>query len=319
MARRRSSVLEDLIEITSRVPWWVGVLLALATYFVLHHLSTADVAQPQGLRDLGTSVTQNAIKTFASLGQYLLPMIFLIGACVSAFKSKKQNSNTKTFDRVESQTTNQPHSSPRVPERDLFAIVKSMRDPVAERPEALSLGLLNSIDWKLFEEVCAEYFRICGFQAATQSHGPDGGIDIRLYAKDDTSNVENLVQCKQWSNRQVGPRALRELLGVMAASGVRRGTFVTTSTFTGEALQFGRGNGIHLIDGHQLIKNLLARTPEEQKRLLDIATQGDYLTPSCPSCGAKLKQKVGNTGRGPFWACPGFPACRYTLAIKRVT
>jgi len=308
-----------LIEITSRVPWWVGVLLALATYFVLHHLSLTEVTQPQGLRDLGTNVTQNAIKMIASVGQYLLSVVFLIGACVSAFKYKKQNSNTKTYDRVEPQRRNQSRSSPQAPEQDLYAIAKSVRDPVAERPEALSLSLLNAIDWKLFEEVCAEYFRICGFQAATQSHGPDGGIDIQLYVKDDMSKVENLVQCKQWSSRQVGPKALRELLGVMAASGVRRGTFVTTSTFTNEALQFGRGNGIHLIDGHQLIKNLLARTPEEQKRLLDIATQGDYLTPSCPSCGAKLKQKVGNTGRGPFWACPGFPACRFTLAIKSAT
>jgi len=232
---------------------------------------------------------------------------------------KKQGSNTKTYGRVEPQIGNQSRSSPRAPERDLYATVKSMRDPVSERPEALSLGLLNAIDWKLFEEVCAEYFRICGFQALTQSHGPDGGVDIRLYAKDDMSKVENLVQCKQWSRRQVGPKALRELLGVMAATGVRRGTFVTTSVFTGDALQFGHSNGIHLIDGHQLTKKLLARTPEEQQRLLDIATNGDYLTPSCPSCGAKLKQKVGNTGRGPFWTCPGFPACRYTLAIKRAT
>ena len=274
MARRRSSVLEDLIEITSRVPWWVGVLLALATYLVLHHLSTAEVAQPQGLRNLVTSVTQNAIKVFASVGQYLISVVFLIGACVSAIKSKKQNSNTKTYDRVEPQIRSQSRSSPRAPERNLFATVKSMRDPVAERPEALSLGLLNAIDWKLFEEVCAEYFRICGFQAVTQSHGPDGGVDVRLYAKDDTSKVENLVQCKQWSNRQVGPKALRELLGVMAASGVRRGTFVTTSTFNGEAFQFARANGIHLIDGKQLTKNLLARTAEEQKRLLDVATRG---------------------------------------------
>jgi restriction system protein len=68
------------------------------------------------------------------------------------------------------------------------------------------------MDWKRFEAVCAEYFRLCGFHATTQSHGPDGGVDIKLYTLVDTTRIVSIVQCKRW-NKMIGPKPLRELLG----------------------------------------------------------------------------------------------------------
>jgi restriction system protein len=171
---------------------------------------------------------------------------------------------------------------------------------------------MRAIDWKRFEEVCAEYFRVCGFHASTQSHGPDGGIDIKLYAPNDQRQIVNIVQCKQWSS-QVGPKLMRELLGVMTANKVPRGTFVTSSTFNDDATQFAAKNRIHLIDGKHFLKQILERTQSDQERLLKVATEGDYLTPTCPSCGIKLVTRENRKDKSKFWGCLNFPTCKFRL------
>jgi restriction system protein len=61
--------------------------------------------------------------------------------------------------------------------------------------------------------------------------------------------------------------------------------FVTSSTFNDEATRFGSENRIYLLDGREFLKRILGRSVADQNRLLEVATEGDYLTPSCPFCG----------------------------------
>ena len=52
--RYRQSPLEDLIEIASYLPWWVGILLAIISYLVLHSLAIDDAVIPiNGVKNLG--------------------------------------------------------------------------------------------------------------------------------------------------------------------------------------------------------------------------------------------------------------------------
>jgi len=314
MARRRNQGLaEDIVEIISKLPWWVGAILAVVIYFILHHFAIAKIPHATGIKGAGSAVTAQMWKTLATFGQYLLPAVFLIGALLSAKKEPKYK--TQISDELKNLGLREPSIHASSTKGDLYEIYKSTGIPVKSPANELGLELLRAIDWKLFEEVCAEYFRICGFHATTQSHGPDGGIDIRLYARNDTSKIENLVQCKRWTNWKVGPKEIRELLGVMTDAKVTRGTFITTSSFNDEAHKFAKANRIHLIDGKEFLEDILARSPDEQQRLLAIATKDDYLTPSCPNCGTKLKEKQNKKDQSKFWACPHYPNCRYTLAI----
>jgi len=185
---------------------------------------------------------------------------------------------------------------------------------IREQPpvsKTLSLELLRQIDWKNFEEVCAEYLRLMGFVAKTQSHGPDGGVDITLSMPDAPEKVVGLVQCKQWAG-QVGPKVVRELLGVMTDARVKEGMFITTSTFNADAQAFAAANGIDAIDGERLLHLMKKHPPEAQQRLLQVAMQGDYLTPSCTACGVKLVRRQPRTGNA-FWGCSNFPRCRITI------
>ena len=179
-------------------------------------------------------------------------------------------------------------------------------------PAALSLELLQSIDWKLFEEVCAEYFRLCGFHATTQRCGADGGIDIRLGLPSDPSRIVNIVQCKRWG-KPVRIKELREFLGVMAANKISHGVFVTSSTFNVKAKKFAAENGVYLLDGEGILKRIMERSRADRERLLEIATEGDYLTPTCASCGIKLVSRRNKKDNSTFWGCINYPQCWYTL------
>lgn len=168
------------------------------------------------------------------------------------------------------------------------------------RPTELSMKLLRTMDWKLLEEVCAEYFRMVGFHAVTQTHGPDGGVDITLYSKDNRNQIYAIVQCKQRANA-MGPKAMRELLGVMTDRKVSKGIFVTTSHFNNEATRLAVKNRIELIPGLSLLNKIQCLTAEQQQRLLQIATEGDYLTPTCANCGIKLVIRESPKNRSKFW------------------
>lgn len=85
MARRKQSLFEVLIETTSKLPWWAGVVLAIAAYLWLHVVASSEVTAVAQSGKMGEFVSQNIFKTLASVGQYLLPFAFLVGAAMSAF------------------------------------------------------------------------------------------------------------------------------------------------------------------------------------------------------------------------------------------
>lgn len=181
------------------------------------------------------------------------------------------------------------------------------------KPTSWSPDLLNEIEWKLFEDVCAAYYQEKGIRAELTKLGADGGIDIKLY-QDESGHPTSLVQCKAWSARQVGVKEVRELLGVMTHEKISKAFYMTSSVYSEDAKEFAQSNRITLIDGAMLLAMILRLSPEAQKRLLMLVTTGDYTTPSCPSCGIKMIKR--SSKRGEFWGCENFPRCRQMLNCK---
>lgn len=319
--RRKQSPTEDLVDVTARLPWWAGLVLAVVSYAILHYLATGDVIELSNTDAIGSSFPARVLKAFASIGQYLIPLLFILGASASGFRAFAfRKSDLRDFSESElgPELGEIREFSEADPVLEIERAPGSSRRETAIRPRSpeLNVELLNAIDWKRFEEVCAAYFRGCGFDSETQPRGPDGGIDIRLFARNDRSAVANIVQCKQRNRGLVGPEPLRELLGVMTANGVPRGTFVTSSRFTEEACQFASENRIYLVDGKALVERMRERSASEQEKLLAVAIEGDYLTPSCPGCGIKLVERSNGKDNSAFWGCRNFPVCRYTMRRK---
>ena len=109
---------------------------------------------------------------------------------------------------------------------------------------------LRQMSWRQFEQLTGEAFRRKGYAIEeTGLGGADGGIDLLLRKDGQTT----LVQCKQWQNRQVGVKVVREMYGLLMhhqAAGVK---IVALDDYTPDARHFAQGKPIELIHGGELI------------------------------------------------------------------
>lgn len=184
---------------------------------------------------------------------------------------------------------------------------------VPAAPSEWSALVFDVIEWRRFEALCERLFSQAGFETRSQSHGADEGIDIWLHSKRQPEVAASLVQCKCWGTRTVKVEQVRALRGSMAAKNVKRGVFATTSRFTADAAKFARENAIHLLDRDGLMSLIRSRTPDQQRELLMVATEGDFWIPTCASCGVKMARRAPRSGGAGFWGCINFPRCRNKL------
>ncbi len=109
---------------------------------------------------------------------------------------------------------------------------------------------LRQMSWRQFEQLTGEAFRRQGYAIEeTGLGGADGGIDL-LLRKDGSTT---LVQCKQWQNRQVGVKIVREMYGLLLHHNAAAVKIVALGDYTDEARQFAQDKPIELIHGGQLM------------------------------------------------------------------
>ena len=278
MARKRkSSPLEELLELFAVLPWWVGVLVAIVLYLGLHDYASQSVVVATTTGQIANSNSKTVFMALASVFQYLLPMICLVGAALSAWKRSKR---------------------------------KSLVQGITASESAASL---DGMTWKEFELLVGEAFRQKGYKVTELGGaGPDGGVDLLLAKGGETT----LVQCKQWKAFKVGVEVVRELYGLMAAKGAANGIVVTSGRFTKDAKEFARGRNVRLLAGDELFAMLQSAksggTKFEAKQP-NVATAA----PACPSCGSALVKRVATRGANAgsyFWGCATYPNCRGTVA-----
>jgi restriction system protein len=203
------------------------------------------------------------------------------------------------------------------------ATLSIFRPAVPEAPRrGWTIELLRELEWKRFEDVVAAYSRELGYEAKTTRIGADGGVDVQLFSNGQPHPVM-IVQCKAWDAYKVGVKPVRELFGVMAADKVGNGAFFTTGEFTAEAEQWARGKNLDLVNGREFLSRILQLVPAARQKLLDEATEGDFATPTCPSCGVKMVVRTARTGSNSgsdFWGCPNFAkGCKRTFKIALST
>ena len=287
MARRRkSSPLEDFLELVAMMPWWVGVALALAAYVLLHHF--ARPVQITGLKpgEMAAAAVHTLGATLAGYAQYIVPVLCLVGAAMSAWRRQAR---------------------------------KAL---VGNAAQARSADALNGMTWREFEVLVGEAFRLQGFRVVeTGGGGPDGGVDLVL----GKGSEKFLVQCKQWKAYKVGVDVVRQLYGVMAARGATGGFVVTSGTFSSDAREFAHGRNVKLVDGAQLLGLLQqARTSlAATSRSLDQLARDEPVWtpapgPTCPSCGADMVKRTARKGLNAgqsFWGCSTYPACRAVRSV----
>ncbi|MCV2419288.1 restriction endonuclease [Paucibacter sp. DJ2R-2] len=283
MAKKRTGVGEDLLSIAAALPWWASLLIGLVSYPVLHKFAAQPASVAVAPGQMATVAISAMVSTAAGIGQYLLPLIFGIGAAISFWKQRRRS--------------------------DLI-------DGVAESPSAEAL---DGLSWREFEVLVGEALRLQGYTVVELGGGgPDGGVDLVL----SKGKEQFLVQCKQWKAFKVGVTVVRELYGVMAAKGAAGGFVVTSGRFTADAVAFANGRNVKLVDGERLLvlikqaRQSLAeghsRAATTSKMAKEPASARSHV---CPGCGAPMLVRTAKKGANvgaQFWGCSTYPTCKVT-------
>ena len=150
--REKQGLLKALIGLAARLPWWLGLALALVSYVALHSWAQKPVPAAMQPGQMGSFLLSNLTHLLARVGQYALPFFFVVGALLSAFRRAKA-------------------------ER-LYA--------AARRLEAI-----DQMSWQDFEILVGEYFRRQGFSVTDNGGGgADGGVDVVLQDGNDRFLVQ---------------------------------------------------------------------------------------------------------------------------------
>jgi restriction system protein len=83
MARRKNTS-EGLFEFIFSFPWWVNVLLAVIAYFGFRFLAGMQFNLPKNLWGISGLAVKQFIQVSTFVFQYLVPLVFLIGAVGAA-------------------------------------------------------------------------------------------------------------------------------------------------------------------------------------------------------------------------------------------
>ena len=249
MSKNDPNIVEDIVDLTSKLPWWAGCILAVLSHVLIRPFAHIDfsptVGGGEGALGFLTPgfMADTLVGVFATFGQYVMPALFMIGALCSVIVRSKQK-------------------------RALNVARKS------------GVKGINQLNWREFELLMEAYFRQEGYRVIGNSRpGPDGGVDLTI-----AQNGEKIVvQCKHWKSQPVGVGVVREIYGVMVAEGATKCMVVTSGKFTQEAVSFSNFKPILLVDGADL-ERVLRETPmSELSQGTAIGSPG-----CCPTCGNRV-------------------------------
>ena len=95
--RKNQSPFEDFVEIMSRIPWWLNIILAAVAYATLHKIAiTFDDPAPQlEVGQMGAFAMDKFKSVLALFGQFVLPFGFLLAGLIGLVKKFQRTGQYK--------------------------------------------------------------------------------------------------------------------------------------------------------------------------------------------------------------------------------
>jgi len=117
-----------------------------------------------------------------------------------------------------------------------------------------------------FERLVLDLLHIMGYGGKDRhniihtGYGPDGGIDGLI--KEDALGLEHIyIQAKRWSpDSAVSSAEIQKFAGALSGKGARKGIFITTTSFSKNAVKYAdthQLSRIILIDGKKLTELMI--------------------------------------------------------------
>jgi restriction system protein len=298
MTRRRTRTLDAIFAIAAAVPWWVSVLLAVSSVFLLRLIADGPLPAVAGPRDTSSLALERYVFAFARIGQFVLPVLFMICA-ILAFARRR--------------------TAVRVVGRFAGAAVAKVVPPEDVPDAGPAPAELTSL--REVEALVGEVYGRQGYSVAEKGSGASGGVDLVLVR----GKERFLVQCKHWRARMVDVKVVRQLKGAVVAAQAAGGAVVTTGQFTLAALECARTAGVDLIDGaglEHMVQELAANgnaAAADPAGVSDeaILAESPPCLHCCPQCGSSMVRRTAKRGtkaEKDFWGCQRYPSCRGTIS-----
>lgn len=126
---------------------------------------------------------------------------------------------------------------------------------------------LADLSWREFERLCYLYFKAKGYKTSETSEGADGGVDLIIFNKH--HNANEAIQIKHYlaSGNRITVKEIRELSTAKRNHKCPLAMFITTSTFTKDALLQADKFKIECKDINW-VKNNIVKWQEQQVRTI---------------------------------------------------
>ncbi|MGO4875053.1 restriction endonuclease [Pedobacter psychrotolerans] len=169
--------------------------------------------------------------------------------------------NYKNEDHIASPIAPTPEEDQNTPEENIDIAYQEIRKSLAQELIDTVRGLSPAFFERLVVELLVKLGYGGSIKDAGQAVGKTGDEGIDGTIKEDKLGLDIIyIQAKRWqSGNVVGRPELHKFVGALAGQGAKKGVFITTSSFTKEALGYSPKNEtkIVLIDGEQLAQLMI--------------------------------------------------------------
>jgi restriction system protein len=291
------------------IPWWIYLALAVLV-FMLCGLGYELATQWLGsVSSTELTFAHTFLVNFLGVLRFALPLFFVV---LGVFALSRPTP-PKVGNAVPLPGKHPPSSAPPAPP----ATGSRTRSEIPSEAMGVNYGLLRCMEWRRFEIVCAEYLRCMNFEVLETGYGDKDAVDLEVFLPG-KSEILNVVRCVSQS-QPVDVPVLREFLDVMKRRQVVEGMVFAVCGFTNRAERFASRHRIALVSGEVLCGQIRSLERESISALVEVATSGDYTTPTCPVCGVKMvlrRQVRSRPGQREFWGCMNHPRCERTLPFE---
>lgn len=286
MARgKKDNGFEVLIDAVSRLPWWVGLALAIISYVALHAL-----AQPAAAGTPAPKPAWQVAKAVANAAQYIVPLACALAAALSAYRRRER--------------------------RHLVANATT-----ASAPDALHDMTWHEFEQLVGEGFRQQGYQV----AETGGGGADGGIDLVLRKDREKFLVQckqwKAFKVGVTTVRELyGVMAAQGAAGGFV---VTSGRFTEEANAFASGKNIRLVDGPKLLAVLKQAKS--ARTAPAATRTAAPRATGPTEVlptpklaasdPTCPICESTMVLRTARRGAnagGTFWGCAKYPACRGT-------
>ena len=128
---------------------------------------------------------------------------------------------------------------------------------------------LDNLSWREFERLCFLYFKGRGYKPNETSEGADGGVDLVIY--NPTHKTNEAVQIKHYlhSGQQITVKEIRELNSAKRNHNCILSMFITTSTYTKDALKQADQFKMDCHDYHWVVSKIGKWQEKERNKLMN--------------------------------------------------